>query len=72
VEQAQPDSSILGKTIWVMRVLILDPPKWFKEIRFDILVIDTLDAKRCEKKIVTLKRISTIHSNIYVIHKIHD
>ena len=66
----QSDASILGKMFFVARVELLDPPRWQKQTVFDILVMDTLEARRCYQKKVKLRRINTMDSCIYVIHKI--
>ena len=72
VKMIQSDSSILGRVFHVARVELQKPPKYCKQVVFDILIMDTLNARRCEKKLVKLRRISTMDSCFFIVHEIID
>ena len=72
VLQVQSDSSILGQRFFVMRVELTEKPKrWqHQQLIFDIIVLDTHNAQRCQGKTVKLRRIGTLDSGVYIIHDI--
>jgi len=71
VELIQRDSSQLGLVYFLMRVSMLDPPKWCAKTQFDIFVPNTLKAGRCkEGSIIKLKSVTPADSRMYIVHEI--